>query len=347
MLKKIYYSSDLRNRINNNKKIISALVKNHLVPQLRYEELSKSLGVYPDRRGTGGAFEVLLFDGPLICEGKNGYLFKGRRLIRGADDGLGRLRSISPTLFFREQSHVEFALSLHTPFPQNYYHFIAQTLPKLIYAERALRDIRFPLIVSEEMAQTNFFKGTVELGFFSDHPIIVQRRDKNIRLDSVAIVKASPTPYTHLGETLERLGCTSEPSGNKKVYIHRSAASPNSRLIRNIEEVSKILLKHEFELVDPMSFTLAGQIDLFRNTSEVISPHGAGLTNIIYRNRRPLRVLEIFNHNLTADCYQKICEEFDYDYHSMFSENVVGKTTNGSSEINIEKLSKFLESGCT
>lgn len=283
--------------------------------------------------------------GPLICEGKNGYLFKDRRLIRGADDGLGRLRSTSPTLFFRRQSHVEFALSLHTPFPQNYYHFVAQTLPKLVYAEKSLGNTQFPIVVGEDMAQTNFFKGTVELGFFSDHPIIIQKRDQNIRLNSIVLVKASPTPYSHLNETLERLGCTSAPYACRKIYIHRSAASPNSRLIRNIEEVSKILHEHDFEIVDPMAFTLAEQIDLFRNASEVISPHGAGLTNILYRNRQPLKVLEIFNHNLTAICYQKICEEFGYNYHRMFAENVVGKPTNGSSEINTNKLFKFLNKG--
>lgn len=80
-----------------------------------------------------------------------------------------------------------------------------------------------------------------------------------------------------------------------KTFIYISRQDAAVRKITNDEEIS-LLLKNKYgiETVIPGKLSLKDQAELFHNSTFIISPHGAGLTNLIWCQNKEGALLEIF-----------------------------------------------------
>ncbi|MCB1756161.1 MAG: glycosyltransferase family 61 protein [Gammaproteobacteria bacterium] len=72
------------------------------------------------------------------------------------------------------------------------------------------------------------------------------------------------------------LSSRTSPVG-KKIAIHRE-----KRGVKNRDEVKAVLLKHGFDVVQSENHSFEDQISIFANASHVVSPHGAGLANLVF-----------------------------------------------------------------
>ena len=324
---------------------LMALLRRTLVPTHSVESVSRIIASIPDKTN-GGAFVVRKFSGPLVIEGRNGNLVRTGKLIEGSHDGLTRQKSSNFLAGLRSRPGGDFALSLHTPHATNYYHFLVHTLPRVIYAENAVGSLDFPIILSTALADNDFMQGAIELDFFGEHELIVQQSNENLRYQSICVVSPSHTPLDHVDNVLDRLNASGKSDHFQRVYIERGSGSPNGRNIRNSAQVSELLAAYDFETIDPQLLSLEQQIDTFTRARFIVSPHGAGLTNLLFRRGSKASVYEIFNHNLINHCYREISEKYGFDYKAAFSLNVRGKSTAGSAEIDCNLLEIWLK-GCT
>lgn len=111
-------------------------------------------------------------------------------------------------------------------------------------------------------------------------------------------------------------------SPSKRVFISRS----NERRVENEQEVMGLLEKFGFEFVKCEELSFDEQVSLFSNTNAVISPHGAGLTNLIFTPDN-VKVLELRSPLYFGSCYWKLCNHLGIEYYSLYGEGEQPKTT--------------------
>ena len=76
------------------------------------------------------------------------------------------------------------------------------------------------------------------------------------------------------------------------------------------------LMKLGVSFFDPCQFTIAEQIDVFRNASIVIGVHGAGLANIMWC-REGTKIIEIFHPKFAAWCYAILANQLNLEYYCL------------------------------
>ena len=92
-----------------------------------------------------------------------------------------------------------------------------------------------------------------------------------------ALLKALRQSFAHKAPTARRL------------YVPRR----HSRVVLNENELLPLLLEHGFEIVDTDDLPFETQIEIFSGASDIIGPHGAALTNMLFAHEG-CRVLEFF-----------------------------------------------------
>jgi len=88
-----------------------------------------------------------------------------------------------------------------------------------------------------------------------------------------------------------------------KIYISRRKAK--GRRLLNEEKLYPILEAIGFRVISLEDLTWHEQINLFHNAQEIISPHGAGLANIVFCSNSP-KVIELFHSSYVHWCFWKL-----------------------------------------
>jgi len=123
-------------------------------------------------------------------------------------------------------------------------------------------------------------------------------------------------------------------SYNNRVYISRERAE--RRKITNEMEVMSVLDEYGFERYYPEELPFLDQVELFANANIVISPHGAGLSNIVWADN--LNVIEIFNDYVT-DPYYIIANHLDHDYTAIRARSTEPrKKWHSNMKVNVDEL---------
>jgi len=127
----------------------------------------------------------------------------------------------------------------------------------------------------------------------------------------------------------------------QSIYIDRSDSKEKHCKLINNDEISKYLKKKNFKILQLSKLKFIDQVRLFYNCKQVIAPHGAGLTNLIFCKKNT-RVLEIFpkNHNQTR-VYKKISKINNLNYTSIKCD----KTTfskKGDMLLDVKLIQKYL-----
>jgi tetratricopeptide (TPR) repeat protein len=107
----------------------------------------------------------------------------------------------------------------------------------------------------------------------------------------------------------------------KKLYIRRNQAS-NRRLI-NEDELIDLLKKYDFEAVNLESMTIKQQAELLAQAKVIISPHGSGLTNLVFC-QPGTKVIEILSPYYVYHCYWLVSNLVGLEYHYILGDNPEG-----------------------
>jgi capsular polysaccharide biosynthesis protein len=113
--------------------------------------------------------------------------------------------------------------------------------------------------------------------------------------DPVRIMDAIvPSMYTNPQHVLPHLDWLnglfpelSETQSPRRLYVSRWDAPMDSRRVVNEDAVMDLLHGYGFEARTLTDLPMSGQAALFAGADHIVSPHGAGLTNIIFCQRQP------------------------------------------------------------
>jgi capsular polysaccharide biosynthesis protein len=120
----------------------------------------------------------------------------------------------------------------------------------------------------------------------------------------------SPPVLPWLRRILREAAEIPEGEGSRRLYIRRRPAG--WRLVVNETEVERVLAGRGFEVVEPEGLTVRDQIVLFAKASHVVSPHGAGLANLLATER--CVVIELVPPRWLARCYYTLADALGHDY---------------------------------
>lgn len=98
----------------------------------------------------------------------------------------------------------------------------------------------------------------------------------------------------------------------KRIFISREHA--RARKVLNEEEMMTLLEDYGFTKVTLESLTVVEQINLFANVEVVISPHGSGLSNLVFSNPG-IKVLELLAPSYIHFCFWVLSNHMQHDYY--------------------------------
>lgn len=184
------------------------------------------------------------------------------------------LRSESPS------TELEDAVWLLTAWPQNYFHWLIQTVPRLL----AIRDLGFEehLVLPESFELQGFHRESAQyVGIaLDDATRIATPVLRSKRLTVVHNPDDHPSLLGRMATTMrERApGEFGEPS--RRVYVSRRSAS--YRRVVNDDEIESLARSRGFEIVSFENLSFGEQVTLMSGCRLLLGPHGAGLANLVF-----------------------------------------------------------------
>ncbi|OLS34740.1 DUF563 domain-containing protein [Bacillus sp. MRMR6] len=235
----------------------------------------------------------------------------------------------------------------------NYFHWMFDVLPRIhLLRKSKVKFDRFVINrgIEYRAGQCDFQDESLKLMGITKENWIECHADSHLLAKQLIV--SSPAGYTaHVpknvcqflrNEFLENR-VIKKRSGYERVFISRDDAS--HRKLVNEEEVFRVLEKHGFKKVTLSSMSFLEKIQLFHTAEVIVSPHGAGLTNLVFCNPGT-RVIELFPATYLLPCFYIISQHMNLDYYCMTGEAVSHSDAfnkhKASFVIDIEKLEKTL-----
>jgi len=190
-----------------------------------------------------------------------------------------------------------------SPHIYSYYHLITDLLPHLIDAPK------YPVLLPEFIpnSYTNFLR---KVGFETK---ILPPRDflvENLYIPEIGEIDWNKKKIKLIQTFFEKnlvskfFSNVNNSKFKKKIYISRKLVK--KRHLTNEEEFLPLLNKHNFKTVFLEKMSIQRQVQLFRSSSHLIAPHGAGLTNVLFAST-DIKILEVRPVLSSGKfCYEKL-----------------------------------------
>ncbi len=279
--------------------------------------------------------EFILEGSNCLIEPDIGWALESKRKLNYYSLGISR------TLFLPKPSLIKLSspktvikidkvISLRDTGEENYFHFYNDVLAKLFFLQRHDIDISsFTILVSEKLWKKSYFQF-----FYNESPFLKSlnwyvQKHEYIRAEKALFCK----PLTHRKDLFDDLLSEiklPEATGERKIYLKRSRA--RARYIENDEEIEKVLQMVGFEIVDTDSLSPKEQILLFGQSRYLVAIHGAGITNVIFRQKASLSILELFPPPLDGYLpfhYIMISKMYGFKYQALIGKRAKTKFSSG------------------
>ena len=192
--------------------------------------------------------------------------------------------------------------------------WLLEALPKLKLIEMHGKEFnsKVSILVNQK---SKFVTETLELFGFSNLNLIIRNGAKtsfkaDLLLCPRPIREKRYTPSWALEYIREKYKLEKTINPLKKIYISRNHS--NGRRVINEEEFTGYLLKSGFQILYAEDYSSVEFSKLIDGAWIVISPHGAGLANIIFANKGS-NIIELYGAHYT-DQYQLLALELEQNY---------------------------------
>lgn len=195
-----------------------------------------------------------------------------------------------------------------------FYHFITETLAKLLIAQKEFDLNSFDQIVVSG-PNIRYIKEWLHLMGINRPNVIDVAANQAMICDELYV----PTYLQMCGFTSQDLihflnehipqdaVLSPELNGVEKIYISRSG----SRKLLNEAELEKPLVEAGYKIVQLEKLSVLDQMLLFKNARSIIAPHGAGLSNLVFTQAK---VLELVGKGYHNTCFADISLHTQSDY---------------------------------
>jgi hypothetical protein len=259
---------------------------------------------------TNPSFATILED-VLYSPKYNVILTDERKILNESNNNLGRLAdSFAPQhIWFSKVEEIPgYSIIWHSR-SNNYYHTLIDNLPRLYstlghplcQAQQNIKLIHSRFISpAEQFYLDKFLPENItittlkESGLYKIEKLIFSPFLNNPRFSGFV-----PQPYR---ERINQIPNNLIRRQQKnRLYISRKRAY-NQRRVTNEEQLLEKLQNYGFQEYVLEKVPLEEQIDLFYNAEFIVSPHGAGLTNMLFSHN--LKIIELFpSHQLMPNYY--------------------------------------------
>ncbi|WP_157256135.1 glycosyltransferase family 61 protein [Bacillus timonensis] len=221
--------------------------------------------------------------------------------------------------FLPEPSYLDETVAALTHIDSNnYYHWMFEVLPR-IQALKAM-DIKIDRYIFNHSFLPYQLETLSKLGInFED--IIHAKEGAHIQAKKLVVVSipefASDWACEFLRDNLLPKNNWAPKKEYERIYISRKG----SRSIVNEDEILEALKDYKFKTIRLEEFRVSKQIEIFHSASVIISPHGAGLTNLAFC-RPGTKVLEIYPESYINPIYWLICQFVNAEHHYYIGKGV-------------------------
>ncbi len=231
----------------------------------------------------------------------------------------------------------------------NYYHWHIFALSKLLILQKKKLTENAILVLPKKYKKYKFVLPSLKKMGISSDQIIFLPRKSNIKVRELALLETSqqnPVAFNKLRNVLTTNIKKTNFDFGEKIYISRQ--NQVLRFVENEEELIKVLEKYGFKKVIIDEFSYDEQIAISTKTKYLISPHGAGLTNILFmkENSYLLEMATKPSDNKLLTDYYKLSSILNINY--LYQECQIGENSkvkdfhHGSLIVDLQKLEENL-----
>jgi hypothetical protein len=203
---------------------------------------------------------------------------------------------------------------------QRYYHWLFDIVPRFDILMRS--GVGYDgILINNELP---FQRQTISTLGINPSLVISPNCESHFIADELVIpslpgsgMKPSATTIQLLRKTF--LSSSKRQENGRRIYITRADA--DTRRVCNELELQACLISLGFEVHQLSTLDMTKQVELFASASVIISPHGAGLANIIFCNPECL-LMELMPESYVVDCFKVIAEKVGLVYQRVMCKPV-------------------------
>lgn len=225
-----------------------------------------------------------------------------------------------------------------------YFHWLSDALPRLICLKNESN--KFNVLLPEFYKELKYVISSLNLlGFdpvFFDplRPLYVK---KLITCTNIAPSgNYNPSLLKKIKEILiANITIPSKPFPSKNIYISRSKAF--HRKVLNEDDVIQCLTNYGFKTIISEDLTFEEQVILFNNSKNVVSIHGAGLSNCLFMKPKS-NILELrMEGDSHSNCYYSMADANNVNYYYLGCDTDSDNTFDGNIRVDINRLQKTIK----
>ena len=241
-------------------------------------------------------------------------------------------------LFLNKEKEIKKGIWLTNDWSPTYFHWFIDVLSKLVVSEGFIYGHK--LLIPGYYGNFKFIgKSLDRLGvdyvFYND----VHR----IKVEELIIVDL---PRYCDAEILNKvrdkflMPVLDQNQNERRVYISRAKAE--KRQIINEREVMDVMLSFGFEIHYFEDYDLDKAVEIMRRCKYLVSIHGAGLTNMLFMDKKT-KVLEFRQEGDNINgCYYSLANSLGIDYYYLLCKSTPGEIQVADLTVNITKLKSAL-----
>ncbi|WP_227939402.1 glycosyltransferase family 61 protein [Alkalihalobacillus deserti] len=228
----------------------------------------------------------------------------------------------------------------------NYFHWFFDVLPRIHLIQKS--GIPIDKYVFNKLSQTFQYETLVALGI-DRNQIIECTPDTHLEAKKLIVTSwIGVTSYYPKwsaqfvrAKLMNKFKFPYNWERNKRLYISRTDA--HYRRVINETEVIELLKPLGFKSVSLSSLSVAEKVNLFASADVVITPHGAGETNLIFC-RPGTKIVELQSNSYVNNIYQRFFNYFNFDYYYLINDAERGTDWEGkwNFKVNLDELSSLL-----
>jgi Glycosyltransferase 61 len=235
----------------------------------------------------------------------------------------------------KRKRQMDEAVLVAMPFHHNFYHWMIDILPRLTLVDRAPHLQHLPLIVPK--SAPGFVAESLKLAGYQSKTVFLDDgvyRFKTLHMLSLLspMLEVSADAVSWLNTTFSKSSSQTTP---KRIYVSRRDAK--IRFVSNEAELAEQLAASGFETVLMSDYSLADQINLFRNADYIIGPHGAGFVHLAF-SKPGTTFIEFFSRAHHSPSYNRLSSIRRLKYGFLVGE----PTAMGGFSVNPDALRKLL-----
>ena len=241
---------------------------------------------------------------------------------------------------FLKQKHIKNnCVIIYNRNSYGYFHWVLDTLPKILYAKKI--NANFTFILPESLKQKFIIDSLKKFNI----KFIFIKRDYKYLFENITYIGELYPSGSPRKEVLENLrkNIKFKKKNIERIYISRNKS--NRRKIINENALIKILKKYKFKILYTEKIKFKRQIEIFSKANLVIGLHGAGITNIVWMKKNS-QLFEIKpEKDLFLNCYFNLANALKINYHYLICKkhNYFSSSKNSNYEVNIGYFEKQLK----